>query len=169
MDTGEDERERARQKVREKVAELEKKHYGESLNPELFAETRQKIAKVNKDTLSIMDKKIRSRWVWGKEKRTLMVLRELIAINGKNSVNIIDLWEYTNDLKGAILILTDELSKTQGATKDVEDLKDRMDALLDSPNMKRINRVAEILQQKLENQENAKRNKSKNPEMDYSR
>jgi hypothetical protein len=109
-------------------------------NEELF--TRMQSSTVN--TISHLDKMIQASSKRSNKRAYLELFRALIAENARYSESLIYLFEYVVDLRASILLLSAEMEKTKGkTTKDVKQLKSKLETLLNSPAMVEIGRILE--------------------------
>jgi hypothetical protein len=123
----------------ERIAE-NKRVFGKE-NP-TFDDMRDLVEKRSKHTSKLFDDAINSRWTWGNNKSNLEMFRELMVLISSNQLDRLDIWEYLSNMDKAIRLLSDEIGKMKGVSKkDFDNLKAKMDKLLESPAVKTLSNI----------------------------
>jgi hypothetical protein len=124
-----------------------------------FDDMRNFVQKSNQELIQTFDDALKSRWLWGKQRTNLKMIRSLIILHTTSKIDSLNVWEYIGKLDNAVRVLSDEIGKVKGISKkDYEKLQKKMDALLENPAVKI---VADILARNEEatNKINARREK----------
>lgn len=136
-------REEERKQLKEEVEELEKQAKSGKPVAVDYERMREIMRQVTKQTLEPLDKEINSSWTRGDKKAYLITFRSLITENTQSSISIIYLFEFIEELRNAILELSREIEGFRGKTKEIENIKARMETILDSPAVQEVNKAIE--------------------------
>lgn len=133
-----------KQDLKEKVITTENTTDAESLSNE---EIIMRMQKSTQNTITHLDAMIKSTSKKSNKRTYLELFRALIEENARYSESLIYLFEYVIDLRASILLLSAEIEKTKGkTTKDVKQIKSRLDDLLNSPAVVEIGEILQNMQ-----------------------
>lgn len=146
MDTGKGSGKRESQEEidltnKEEIEKLRKEFVGEPSELS-FDEARKHNEQVAQSIFQSLDKRINSHWTSRKDKDYLKLFRYTIAEHKKMTDVVMNLAEWAFDFKQALFGVFLEIELTKGlAQKDIGTIKSRMDALLESPAVKQLEKI----------------------------